>query len=209
MNRNASPRYAVIGDLVASRDHPSRARAQEQLLTALDVVNALLPSLQPLEPTIGDELQGVYEDLHHALYATLLVRLALPETMDCRFGIGVGEVEIVGTSNYGLTQDGQAWWSAREAIDTAKAKRRRFPGLRTWIMREGSERGDIVNSYLLVRDELVSGFDGRQRRIALGELHGKSLSQIAEDEGISTSAVSQRHRAGISVLLESIREVPR
>lgn len=169
----------------------------------------MLPSLQPLEPTIGDELQGVYEDLHHALYATLLVRLALPETMDCRFGIGVGEVEIVGTSNYGLTQDGQAWWSAREAIDTAKAKRRRFPGLRTWIMREGSERGDIVNSYLLVRDELVSGFDGRQRRIALGELHGKSLSQIAEDEGISTSAVSQRHRAGISVLLESIREVPR
>ena len=209
MNRNASHRYAVIGDLVASRDHPSRARAQEQLLATLEVVNALLPSLQPLEPTIGDELQGVYEDLHHALYATLLVRLALPETMDCRFGIGVGEVEIVGTSNYGLTQDGQAWWSAREAIDTAKAKRRRFPGLRTWIMREGSERGDIVNSYLLVRDELVSGFDGRQRRIALGELHGKSLSQIAEDEGISTSAVSQRHRAGISVLLESISEVPR
>lgn len=209
MNRRASHRYAVIGDLVASREHPSRARAQEQLLAALEVVNALLPSLQPLEPTIGDELQGVYEDLHSALFGTLLLRLALPETMDCRFGIGVGEVEIVGRSNYGLTQDGQAWWSAREAIDTAKAKRRRFPGLRTWIMREGSERGDIVNSYLLVRDELVSGFDGRQRRIALGELHGKSLSQIAEDEGISTSAVSQRHRAGISVLLESISEVPR
>ncbi len=183
MNRNASQRYAVIGDLVASREHPSRARAQEQLLAALEVVNALLPSLQPLEPTIGDELQGVYEDLHSALYATVLLRLALPETMDCRFGIGVGEVEIVGTSNYGLTQDGQAWWSAREAIDAAKAKRRRFPGLRTWIMREGSERGDIVNSYLLVRDELVSGFDGRQRRIALGELHGKSLSQIADGRG--------------------------
>ncbi len=209
MNQSASQRYAVIGDLVASREHPSRARAQEQLLAALEVVNALVPSLQPLEPTIGDELQGVYEDLHSVLYATLLLRLALPETMDCRFGIGVGEVEIVGTSNYGLTQDGQAWWSAREAIDTAKAKRRRLPGLRTWIMREGSERGDIVNSYLLVRDELITGFDGRQRRIALGELHGKSLSQIAEDEGISTSAVSQRHRAGISVLLESISEVPR
>lgn len=209
MNQIASHRYAVIGDLVASREQPSRARTQEQLLAALEVVNALVPSLQPLEPTIGDELQGVYEDLHNALYATLLVRLALPETMDCRFGIGVGEVEIVGTSNYGLTQDGQAWWSAREAIDTAKAKRRSLPGLRTWIVREGSDRGDIVNSYLLVRDELISGFDGRQRRIALGELHGKSLSQIAEDEGISTSAVSQRHRAGISVLLESISEVPR
>ena len=209
MNQNASLRFAVIGDLVGSREQPSRGWAQEQFLAALEVVNDLLPALQPLEPTIGDELQGVYEDLHSALYATLLVRLALPETMDCRFGIGVGEVEIVGASNYGLTQDGQAWWSAREAIDAAKSKRRRFPGLRTWIMREGSEGGDIVNSYLLVRDELVSGFDGRQRRIALAEIHGKSLSQIAADEGISTSAVSQRHRAGISVLLESISEVPR
>ena len=209
MNQNASPRYAVIGDLVGSRDQPSRAWAQEQFLAALEVVNAMLPALQPLEPTIGDELQGVYEDVHHALSATLLVRLALPESMDCRFGIGVGEVEIVGTSNYGLTQDGQAWWSARAAIDTAKAKRRRLPGLRTWIVREGSDRGDIVNSYLLVRDELVSGFDGRQRRIALAEFQGKSLSQIAVDEGISTSAVSQRHRAGVSVLLESLNEVPR
>ena len=66
-----------------------------------------------------------------------------------------------------------------------------------------------MNSYLLVRDELVSGFDGRQRRIALAEFQGKSLSQIAVDEGISTSAVSQRHRAGVSVLLESLNEVPR
>jgi hypothetical protein len=209
MNRSASPRYAVIGDLVGSRGQPSRAAAQEQLVSALTVVNALVPAVQALEPTIGDELQGVYDELSDALRATVLVRLALPEGMDCRFGIGVGEVEIVGRSNYGLTQDGQAWWSAREAIDTAKAKGRQLPGLRTWIVRDGSEGGDLVNSYLLVRDELVSGFDGRQRRIALGELQGRTLSQIADDEGISTSAVSQRHRAGISTLLESIEQVPR
>ena len=207
MNQIASPRYAVIGDLVGSREQPSRAEAQQSLLSALAVVNALLPASQPLEPTIGDELQGVYDDLHGALYATVLVRLALPESMDCRFGIGVGDLEIVGTSNYGLTQDGQAWWLARDAIDTAKAKGRQLPGLRTWLKRERSEGGDIVNSYLLVRDELVSDFDGRQRRIALAELHGKSLSQIADDEGISTSAVSQRHRAGIGALLESIGQV--
>ncbi|MET0767230.1 MAG: SatD family protein [Aeromicrobium sp.] len=209
MNPDASSRFAVIGDLVGSREHGSRAEAQQHLLTALAVVNDLVPSLQPLEPTIGDELQGVYADLHQALTATVLVRLALPEPMDCRFGIGVGAVEIVGTSNYGLTQDGQAWWSAREAIDTAKAKGRQAPGLRTWLVRQPSGEGDIVNAYLLVRDQLVSDFDGRQRRIALAELHGKSLSQIAQEEGISTSAVSQRHRGGISVLLESIGEVPR
>ena len=207
MNQIASPYYAVIGDLVGSRDQPSRGEAQERLLAALDVVNELLTASQPLEPTIGDELQGVYGTLHDALSATVLVRLALPESMDCRFGIGVGELEIVGASNYGLTQDGQAWWLARDAIDAAKAKGRQLPGLRTWIKRDEAEGADIVNAYLLVRDELVSDFDGRQRRIALAELHGKTLSQIAADEGISTSAVSQRHRAGIGALLESIGQV--
>ena len=208
MNQKASLSYAVIGDLVGSREQPSRAEAQQQLIDALGSVNDRLPALQPLEPTIGDELQGVYGDLYTALYATVLVRLALPEEMDCRFGVGVGELEIVGSSAYGLTQDGQAWWSAREAIDAAKAKGRHFPGLRTRIVREGSEKGDVVNAYLLCRDTLVSGFDGRQRRIALGVLDGKTLAKIADQEGISTSAVSQRHRAGVSVLVESIAEVP-
>ena len=209
MKQNTSQRYAVIGDLVGSRQQTSRAAVQKHLLTALQQVNARLPdAVQKLEPTIGDEIQGVYTDLHDALYATVLVRLALPEGMDCRFGIGAGELEIVGSSAYGLIQDGQAWWSARKAIDEAEARGRNFPGLRTRIVRDGSEKGDVVNAYLLCRDTIVSDFDGRQRRIALGVLDGKKLAQIADEEGISTSAVSQRYRAGVSVLVESIAEVP-
>ena len=209
MNRDTSSRYAVIGDLVGSRDQPSRADAQRSLQGALDTVNREVASaLQPLEPTIGDELQGVYEDLHDALLATVLVRLALPDTMDCRFGIGVGTLEIVGASNYGLTQDGPAWWSARTAIDAAKDKSRHLPGLRTWIVRDGTEEPDMANAYLLMRDELVSGFDARQRRIALGVVQGRTRTQLAEQEGISVSAVSQRHRAGIGALIESIDHVP-
>lgn len=209
MNQDASPRYAVIGDLVGSRDQPSRATAQAVLLRALSEVNELVPSVQALEPTIGDELQGVYATLHDALLATVLLRLAMPEGMDCRFGVGAGEIEIVGESAYGLTQDGQAWWSARAAIDAAKDKSRQHPGLRTWIVRDETQEADIVNAYLLVRDELVTGFDGRQRRIALGEVRGKTLAQLAQEEGISASAVSQRHRSGIGILLESITQVPR
>ncbi|MET0819551.1 MAG: SatD family protein [Aeromicrobium sp.] len=209
MNRDASSRYAVIGDLVASRDQPSRAEAQRSLVSALATVNDLVASApQPLEPTIGDELQGVYADLHDALLATVLVRLALPETMDCRFGVGVGTLEIVGESNYGLTQDGPAWWSARTAIDTAKDKSRHLPGLRTWIVRDGTKESDMANAYLLMRDELVSGFDARQRRIALGVVQGRTRTQLAEQEGISVSAVSQRHRAGIGALIESIDHLP-
>lgn len=209
MKENASLHHAVIGDLVGSRDHPSRAEVHRRLLAALEVTARLVPATQALEPTIGDELQGVYADLHDALLATVVLRLALPEDMDCRFGIGVGELEVVGASAYGLTQDGPAWWAAREAIVTTKDMQRGLPGLRTRIVRAGTERGDIVNAYLLCRDEIVSGFDGRQRRIALGVLQGRQLAEIAEDEGISASAVSQRHRAGVRALVESISEVLR
>lgn len=209
MNHDASLRCAVIGDLVGSRDQPSRAAAQQQLLQALTATNERLPALQRLEPTIGDELQGVYDNLRDALHATLLVRLALPESMDCRFGIGAGDLEIVGESAYGLTQDGPAWWSARTAIDTAKGLSRQVPGLRTRIVRPEHEEGDVLNAYLLCRDTIVSAFDARQRRIAWGVLEGRTLAAIAKDEGISTSAVSQRHRAGISALVQSIAEVPR
>ena len=207
MKEKASLMYAVIGDLVGSREQPSRTQAQEQLLEALTLVNDRVPAVQPLEPTIGDELQGVYADLPSAMLATVLVRLALPESMDCRFGIGVGDLEIVGESNYGLTQDGPAWWSARQAVDTAKDRSRQIPGLRTWIVRDDTtEAPDMAQAYLLVRDDLVSGFDGRQRRIALGQLRGRTVTQLAADEGISPSAVSQRHRAGIGALLESIAQ---
>ncbi|MFC5678219.1 SatD family protein [Aeromicrobium endophyticum] len=208
MNRPASPQlHAVIGDLVGSREQASRSEAQRHLTTALAVANEMVDAEQPLEPTIGDELQGVYADLSSAMLATVLVRLALPESMDCRFGIGVGGIEIVGESNYGLTQDGPAWWSARQAVDTAKDRSRQLPGLRTWIVRDDTtEAPDMAQAYLLVRDDLVSGFDGRQRRIALGQLRGRSLTQLAADEGISPSAVSQRHRAGIGALLESIAQ---
>ena len=47
------------------------------------------------DPTVGDELQGVYARLNDALVSLLLLRLALPDGMECRFGLGVGPVGIV------------------------------------------------------------------------------------------------------------------
>ncbi|WP_229051283.1 SatD family protein [Aeromicrobium sp. Leaf350] len=204
-------RYALIGDLVASRSAESRAGAQRDLLAALDRVNRLVPHDQALEPTIGDEFQSVHGSLDEALRAAALVRCALPETMDARCGIGVGVIEIVGASAYGLTQDGPAWWSARTAVDEVKDRQRRLPALRTWVVDSGGEEGvvDLVNAYLLCRDEVLSALDARQRRIVLGLVEGRTHAEIARSEDVSPSAVSQRvRRGGIASLVESLRLVP-
>ena len=202
---------ALIGDLVGSRRSASRSEVQQQLVDALAVANEATAPVQALAPTIGDEFQGVYADVGSALRASLVVRLALPADVDCRCGIGVGTLEIVGTSEYGHTQDGPAWWAARDAIVEAK---RRETGqtkrLRSWFMADegGGMDAGLVNAFLLCRDEIVSRFDARQRRLVLGVLLGTSQKDLAEAEGISPSAVSQSlQRAGAFPLLTATEMV--
>lgn len=194
---------AVIGDLVASRDSASRARAQEALVAALELAAQIAPSVQPPAPTIGDEFQSTHGTIHDALLSALVVRLALPEEMDARVGIGRGGFEVVGRSEYGLTQDGPAWWNARDAITEVERRAARQTGLRTWV-----HEGGTVNAYVMARDALVSDFDGRQRRLVLGLLQGRTQRQLAESEGISASAVSQSlRRSGALAVVDGLELV--
>ena len=212
------PVHAVIGDVVGSRDHPSRQAVQEAVLRALETADRGVTSIQRPEPTIGDEFQSVHAGLADALLVTVLVRLALPEELDVRFGIGVGTLEVVGSSAYGLTQDGPAWWAARQAVVEVEERQRSMPHLRTRLVRPLDDEDDLpagatepglVNAYLETRDFIVTGFDGRLRRIAAGLLAGRSITQIADEEGISASAVSQRiRRGGVRALTESIAQLP-
>ena len=186
------------------------AEVQQHLVAALAIANETTRPVQALDPTIGDEFQGVYADVGSALRASLVVRLALPADVDFRCGIGVGTLEVVGTSEYGRTQDGPAWWAARDAIVEAKRRESgQHKHLRSWFAvseREQNGGGDVdadlVNAFLLCRDELVSRLDARQRRLVLGVLRGTSQKELATSEGISPSAVSQSlRRAGAFAII--------
>lgn len=218
MKSGAEPdlQVALIGDLVGSRRSTSRTEVQQHLVAALAIANEATTAIQPLAPTIGDEFQGVYAEVGSALRASLVVRLALPADVDCRCGIGVGTLEIVGTSEYGHTQDGPAWWAARDAIVEAKRRETgQHKHVRSWFA--VSERDDtggggvdpnLVNAFLLCRDELVSRLDARQRRLVLGVLQGTSQKDLAASEGISPSAVSQSLRRAGAFAIIGATELP-
>lgn len=207
--------FAVIVDLVGSRAQPDRSEAQQQLVTALAEVNGAVDSLQPLIPTIGDECQGAYADLPSAVRAALLLRLLLPDPLDCRFGIGAGTWQTVGRSDYGPMQDGPGWWSAREAIVEAKNREtRRNRTLRSWYAvaddaPDGVPAQAFVNALLLCRDEIVTAMNDRSRRLLLGLLRGRTQVELAEDEGISQSAVSQNLRRSGALAVVAADEVLR
>lgn len=201
---------AVILDIVGSRRLADRAAAQR----VLDEAIARLgidgpPPATALHPIVGDEFQGVYATVGEALIAVLLLRLALPDGIDCRFGIGLGEVGVI-PSAAGAVSDGSAWWAARDAIDIVHGKQQRaVPGLRTWALAADDEEPatraavPLVNAYLLARDQLVSEMGERTRRLVHGRCLGATQSELAAAEGITQSAVSQALRSsGAAAVVE-------
>ncbi|GAA3622619.1 hypothetical protein GCM10022200_00990 [Microbacterium awajiense] len=189
---------AVIADIVGSRTLPDRSAAQRAIDDAVARVERDLPVSQaPLTPVVGDELQGRYGDLPEALSSLLLLRLALPDGVECRFGIGIGAVGAI-PSSAGPLSDGPAWWAARAAVEALEAKQRRtVPGARTWVVAADDESEQTrdaatwANAYLLARDRLVSEMSERTRRIAYRRCLGETQQSIARTEGITQPAVSQ------------------
>jgi hypothetical protein len=227
---------AVLGDVVASRRHPSRSDLKEALEGALGVANSRTAPLQLLTPTIGDEFQGLYTNLADALEATLLVRLSLVGVVDVRFGVGYGALTAYHEDRAPFEQDGPAWWAARAAVERAKAMSRQqeMPkGVRTvyldssLLSKEGSAQvgrrevageddrppeGDaggiagLVNAFLMCRDELVAPMDARDAETMLYLLEGSTLSMIANMQDVTLSAVSQRAISGGMYALRKAHE---
>ncbi|MDQ1113304.1 DNA-binding transcriptional ArsR family regulator [Microbacterium testaceum] len=201
---------AVIADIIASRRLDDRAGAQRAIVESVRAVQHDLPVAgAPLAPVVGDELQGEYDDLSGALASLLLLRLALPDDVDCRFGVGVGEVRPIELADR-TVPEGPAWWAAREAIDhIERLQTRAAPLARTWIvLAEGqdatmTETIALARAYALSRDQLVSAMSERSRRLTYGRCVGRSQRELADIEGISQSAVSQAlSAAGSAALVE-------
>ncbi|WP_309067174.1 SatD family protein [Microbacterium sp.] len=209
---------AILADIVGSRRQPDRDALQKQIEEAAAQADRLVPgATRPWRPTVGDELQAVYETLGGALRATLVLQLAAPDSVECRFGIGYGAVVSVASSRDEL-QDGPGWWAAREAIEHVHSlARRRVRPARTWFQAGIGAPSEItaitalVNGYLLARDHIIGEMNGRARRLTLGRMRGDAQKDLADAEGISQSAVSQSlskaGAPGLMLLLDELTEV--
>lgn len=184
---------SLLGDVVGSRDAPDRAALHRLLAATLRDVEAQRPALDPLRITVGDEFQGVYATVGEALGAAADLQHRLRPAVDVRIGIGWGEVTRL--DDEGI-QDGSAWWSARRAIEQAKAMaaERSTAHVRTRYQRDDSTGPDeaAVNAALDARDALIGRLRPRAADILSGLAAGHTRTDIAAAEGITPSAVSQQ-----------------
>lgn len=189
---------ALIVDIIGSRLMADREAAQRALDAAVAEVGSDLPvAVAALLPTVGDELQGVYPSLNTAMATTLLIQLTLPDIVECRFGLGIGEAGEIPSAT-GDIAEGSAWWAARPAIDHVhEMQQRAVPSMRTWVMADAGEDRSVqdavrsANAYLLARDQVVGQMSERARRLTRGRCFGVTQRELAEQEGISQAAVSQ------------------
>jgi hypothetical protein len=204
MKSEASSRLkaTLIGDVVGSRSLADRAGVHRLLNRALRDLTDV--AIDPPAFTVGDEFQGAFTSVGLAIDAALSIRLAIAPGIDVRFGLGWGAVTMLDKTS-GI-QDGPGWWAAREAIEwTASAQRQRGLTLvRTSFRAEGRDDIDAVNAALICRDHLIGSLDDRSIRILKGLLSNHTKKDIAEQEGISASAVSQRAgRDGLDLILKA------
>ena len=186
----------MLVDIVDSRHLTDRAETQSAIEAAFARADAIAPASQPLQATVGDEFQGVWPDLAGALRGTLAARLALPDGVDCRFGLGLGEIRDIPGARAVRLQEGEGWTLARTAIATAhRNAEKRVPSCRSWAESTDARDVAVANGYLLARDAVLAGMSARARRLAFGTLQGAAQRDLADAEQVTPSAVSQALRS--------------
>lgn len=195
----------LIGDVVGSRGSADRGDLHGRLAKAVGAANAELAPVTPLRITVGDEFQGAFATVGAAVHASLWLRLELLPEADLRHGVGWGEVGVL--DDEPRVEDGPGWWAARSAIESVRAQSQLpgFRALRTRYVRADGQQGPdpaAVNAALIGRDQLLGSADDRTFRLLRGMVAGRSQRDLAVEEGISASAISQRVRHdGLAALL--------
>jgi DNA-binding transcriptional LysR family regulator len=195
----------LIGDLVHSRHSADRAGLHARLTEALEAVNATPGSISPLRITVGDEYQGTFESLSAAVRAAWRLRVRMLPDCDVRQGLGWGEVRVL--QHDPPVEDGPGWWVARDAVHTVElAQERPATSWRRTAycqVEPGTGPDPVwVQAALVLCDQAVGALSTRSLSVLDGLLEGRTQREVAQELGISPSAVSQRVRAdGLGALL--------
>ena len=211
MKKNASV-ATLIGDVVSSRTSPDRRGLHAAIGDALDEANARFGPVAPLRITLGDEYQASFADLGTAQSCALWLRVRLAPVAEVRHGLGWGGAMVLAEEP--RVEDGSGWWAARAAIDEIK-KEARSAGTRLartayrcadGVEGVGGPDPAAVNAAMLCRDQLVGALSERSMRLLAGLLDGASQTDLAQQEGVSVSAVSQRVRGdGLAVIVAATK----
>ncbi|SNR23145.1 hypothetical protein [Blastococcus mobilis] len=180
---------------VLTVDQKGSRRTLDRVADALQELNADVPTLLAFERTAGDEFQGVLDDPDRVVDVVLrLVRAG-----GWSIGVGAGPVQtpLPPTTRAGA---GQAFLSARRAVDAAKQRPSRL-AVRGAVPADAGDAQAVLSALAVLVDrrspqawEAISLVGG-----------GRTQAEAATTLGISRQAVGQRLAAGLWDLERELR----
>ena len=196
-NKSWAKYLAIIGDVVGSRELQDRGAVQQQLRVGISRVNKQFSSsiASNFILTIGDEFQGLLRDVDKIPQLLAVLRSEI-HPIEQRVGVGIGgldtELEAVA-----IGMDGPCFHRARSAIDRAKARG-------TYVEVETEEQDEAFRIYALLYSGIRGHWTPRQRQVFDLSMSKKTGKTIAEQLGISPSAVSQHlGAAGANIVFDA------
>ncbi|MDY0267043.1 MAG: SatD family protein [Methanimicrococcus sp.] len=111
--------FAIIGDIIKSRNIGDRDMFQKNLYEILSEINSKYSDdlASSFVITLGDEFQGLLKKADHLLEITDKIKFML-DPVEIRFGVGIGEITTAIDFSSSIGADGPAYWYARDAINT-------------------------------------------------------------------------------------------
>lgn len=178
--------FALIGDIVGSRQLDDRAGVQRRLGAELDALNQLDAGeamAAPLRLTAGDEVQALL--VRPDAVVTILTRLddALhPATMIWGLGRGTLSTDLQADV---ATLDGSCFHRARSALSGARREE-------AWLRAEGfgAPHDEVLSALFRLMGTIRSRWTDVQARY-VREVRGRLQREVAERLGVSEPAVSK------------------
>lgn len=190
--------YALIGDIVGSRELPNRAEVQRRLAREIEALNDRLGDERlaaPLRLVAGDELQALLADPAAAVEIAVGLADAL-HPVALRWGLGAGPLDTDLDPDVSLL-DGPCFHRARRALDAAADDD-------TWLRAEGfpAPYSATVSALFRLMGAIRSDWTETQARY-VREVRGRLQKEVAERFDVNRSTVS---RALASARFRDVRE---
>lgn len=191
--------YAVIGDIINSRELYDREETQLKLKNILKSVNKRyrIEIAAKFVITIGDEFQGLLEAPNNLFDIIDYIKMNFyPDEL--RFGIGIGEISTQINRKMAIGADGPAYYSARHAIEAVKLNEKKKERSETDIIiyqadNESLAEYNIINSSLSLCRYIENRWTVKQREV-IRKLMNTELSQkeLANELGLAQSSIQRR-----------------
>ncbi len=197
---------AIIGDLIGSKKLKDRSVIQSKLSDILEAINQ--EYYQDIQSkfliTIGDEFQGLLYDTGDFLSIIKKIKIEI-YPIKLRFGVGIGQISTEIKNVFAIGADGDAYYSARDAINQLKKQENEKEGLYSDVkinvakgklsigfQKKDGVDTDMINTALSACSFIEKKWGEKQLEVIRLKEKGLTQTEIAQKINIEQSSVHRR-----------------